>query len=424
MPVDVVRFRRATVIGGGPAGLMAAEVLATAGLEVTVYDHMPSVGRKFLLAGRGGLNLTHSEPTEELLARYGARRKPLRRAIQAFDSDALRAWSEGLGEPTFIGSSGRVFPESFRATPLLRAWLGRLGELGVTIKVRHRWTGWGATSGGTLDGRCLSFVDSDGANVEVASDLTVIALGGASWPRVGSDGSWVSVFRSAGVEVKELQPANCGFQIGWTSDFAERFGGVPLKNVSIGVAGNFVRGDAMITSYGIEGGPIYAHSSSIREAIDREGSCKITIDLQPDLTVETLAHRLDRRRPKDSFTTSMKRIVGLAPASVGLLREATENRLPTESAPLARLIKTARLTTTAPQPIARAISSAGGVSMSEIDDSYMLHKLPGVFVAGEMLDWEAPTGGYLLQASFSTAVAAARGAVAWLDAEEAQRTRR
>jgi uncharacterized flavoprotein (TIGR03862 family) len=402
----------ATVIGGGPAGLMAAEVLATAGLTVTLYDHMPSVGRKFLLAGRGGLNLTHSEPFEEFLDRYGSRRKPLRSAIRSFDSNSLREWSAGLGETTFIGSSGRVFPASFRATPLLRAWLGRLESLGVPIITRYSWTGWAPTEM-TPNRRAMTFTDRDGAAHEVTSDVTVMALGGASWPRVGSTGTWATTFRDAGVDVKELKPANCGFQIPWTADFAARFGGVPLKNVSIGVGGSFVRGDAMITTAGIEGGPIYAHSAAIREGIARDGSCKITVDLQPDLTVETLTSRLEKRRPKDSFTTSMKRIVGLAPASIGLLREATENRLPTESAPLARLIKTARLTTTSASSIDRAISTAGGVAMTEIDDAYMLHKMPGTFVAGEMLDWEAPTGGYLLQASFSTAVAAANGAVSW-----------
>jgi uncharacterized flavoprotein (TIGR03862 family) len=410
---DPTRPSTAIVIGGGPAGLMAAEVLATAGLSVTVYEHMPSVGRKLLLAGRGGLNLTHSEPLDELLARYGSRRKPLTAAVRLFDSNALRDWAAGLGETTFIGSSGRVFPQSFRATPLLRAWLVRLGELGVTIKVRHRWTGWATPADSATDARTMTFVDRDGVTSEATGDVTVIALGGASWPRVGSDGSWVSTFRAAGINVRDLKPANCGFDIGWTPEFADRFGGVPLKNVAVGVAGTFVRGDAMVTSTGIEGGPIYAHSAAIREAIERDGSCNITIDLQPDLTVETLALRLDKRRPKDSFTTSMKRIVGLAPASISLLREATENRLPTESMPLARVIKMARLTTSSASSINRAISTAGGVAMTEIDDAYMLHKVPGTFVAGEMLDWEAPTGGYLLQASFSTAVAAANGAVAW-----------
>lgn len=390
---------------------MAAEVLATAGLTVSLYEHMPSVGRKFLLAGRGGLNITHHEPLEQLLGRYGAAQSRLEAAVRAFGPQQLAEWCAGLGEPTFVGSSRHVFPASFRATPLLRAWLRRLAELGVQVHVGHRWLGWG-----DADPHTSRFEQRDGSTVEVRSDVTVLALGGASWPRVGSDGGWVTEFRRVGMDVNDLRPANCGVRIDWSAPFVERFAGVPLKNVAIAVDGRSARGEAMITRSGIEGGPVYAHSPALRAAIDRH-DCTLFVDLQPDLTAEQLTERLGKRRAKDSTTGSLRKAVGLASVSIGLLREATGNRLPSDASELARLIKAAPLNVDEMMPIGRAISSAGGVAFDEVDESLMLHRLPGVFVAGEMLDWEAPTGGYLLQASFSTAVAAAQGALDWLSTQ-------
>jgi uncharacterized flavoprotein (TIGR03862 family) len=403
----------ATVVGGGPAGLMCAEVLATAGADVTVYEHMPSVGRKLLLAGRSGLNITHSEPIERMLSRYGAGTERLRAAIHAFGPADLRAWCAALGEPTFVGSTGQVFPASSRATPLLRAWLSRLSTLGVRIEVRHRWLGFVDSGDGEIDRQRSQFLTADGTRVEVSSDVTLLALGGASWPRVGSDGTWVEVLRGAHVEVAGFSPSNCGMRVGWTEHFSDRFAGVPLKNVAIDVGGLSVRGDAMITRQGVEGGPVYTHSAALRDAIDRDGHSTMLIDLHPDLDVDRLIERLGRRRPKDSVASFLRRTIELPPVSISLLREVTSNRIPSDPATLARLVKAVPLIIESTMPIDRAISTAGGISLDEIDESFMLRRLPGTFVAGEMLDWEAPTGGYLLQASFSTAVAAARAAIAW-----------
>lgn len=405
--------RTATVVGGGPAGLMAAEVLAAGGLAVTVYEHMPSVGRKLLLAGRSGLNVTHHEPVDDLLARYGDGADHLSAAVRAFGPVELRSWCASLGEPTFVGSTGQVFPASLRATPLLRAWMARLASAGVSIEVRHRWLGWARTPDGAVDARRSLFGRADGSTVEVTGDVTVLALGGASWPRVGSDGGWVAEFRRADVEVSELRAANCGIRVDWTGLFAERFAGVPLKNIAVVVAGRSVRGDAMVTASGLEGGPVYVHTAAIRDAIDRAGRCTVSIDLQPDITVEGLRDRLERRRPKDSLATSLRRTIGLTPVAVSLLREATGNRVPVDPTELAVLVKAVPLVIVETMPIERAISTAGGIAFAELDEAFMLRRLPGTFVAGEMIDWEAPTGGYLLQASFSTAVAAAQGALAW-----------
>jgi uncharacterized flavoprotein (TIGR03862 family) len=402
------------VVGGGPAGLMAAEMLAGAGLAVTVFEHMPSVGRKLLLAGRSGLNITHSEPIGDLLSRYGPEAGPLDSAVRAFGPQDLRSWCASLGVPTFLGSTGQVFPVSWRATPLLRAWLTRLEQAGVSIEVRHRWLGWATAPDGTPDARKSLFGRADGTTVEVFGDVTVLALGGASWPRVGSDGGWVAAIERAGVDVTELRAANCGLGFEWTAPFIERFAGVPLKNVAVTVVDRSVRGDAMVTRDGIEGGPIYTQSAAIREVIDRQGSCTVTFDLHPDLTVEGLFERLERRRPKDSLSTTLHRTIGLTPVAVSFLREATGNRVPRDSTELATLVKAVPIAIEAIMSIDRAISTAGGIALAELDEAFMVRRLPGTFVAGEMIDWEAPTGGYLLQASFSTAVAAARGAVAWL----------
>lgn len=406
--------RTAGVVGGGPAGLIAAEVLARAGVAVTVYDRMPSPTRKFLLAGHGGLNITHSEGRDRMLPRYGEAAERLAPFVDAFTADDLRAWCAGLGEETFVGTSGRVFPRSFRATPLVRAWLGRLDALGVRIERRQRWDGWAE------DGAGLRLVGVgggvDGERREVAHDVVLFALGGASWPRLGSDGSWVPAFEARGVATAPLRAANVGVRVGWTPGFADRFQGVPLKHVALTVRGQDrapVRGDAMVTRTGLEGGPLYAVGAAVRAALDA-GGCVLEVDLRPDTPAERLAERLARRRPKDSRSTWLQRSVGLDPVAVGLLREATGNAVPDDPAAVAALLKAVPVEVPATMPIDRAISSAGGIRWSEVDERLMLRALPGTFVAGEMLDWEAPTGGYLLQASFSTGVAAARGMSGWL----------
>jgi uncharacterized flavoprotein (TIGR03862 family) len=392
---------------------MAAEVLARAGARVTLYDRMPSAGRKLLLAGRGGLNLTHSEPLECLLERYGAAMPRLRDAIAAFPPAALREWSEGLGQGTFVGSSGRVFPQAFKASPLLRAWLRRLGTLGVEFKPRHLWVGWN-------DEGALNFVGPRG-RVAVHADATVLALGGASWPRLGSDGGWVEVMTQAGIEVTPLAPANCGFVAGWSEVFARRFEGQPLKRVELFFVGRAARGEAIITRGGLEGGAVYALSAPLRAAIAAHGEAVVRIDLRPDISAEALERRLRAPRGKQSLATFLRKTLALAPAAVGLLHEATLAlpQRPAAMAPaaLAALIKTVPVRLVATAPLATAISTAGGIAFAEIDARFMLRRRPGVFVAGEMLDWEAPTGGYLLQAAFSTGAAAAHGALEWLGRE-------
>jgi uncharacterized flavoprotein (TIGR03862 family) len=412
---------RVAVIGGGPAGLMAAERLAQAGIAVTVYDRMASVARKFLLAGRGGLNLTHSEPLEDFLARYSPPEGLLRDAIEAFPPQQLRAWCEALGQPTFVGTSGRIFPQAMKASPLLRAWLRRLESAGVTFAMRHRFIGW-------RDG-ALCFARPDGMTVSDRPDATVLALGGASWPRLGSDGGWVATLAEAGVTVTPLRPANCGFLVPWSEPFRSRRAGAPLKRIAVTFAGRTLRGEAVIVADGLEGDAIYALSEPLREAVTCEGSALLTIDLRPDVSHADLAAQIARGRKKDSLSTTLRKIGKLSAAAIDLMREAAvHDRLhlgdmpPTE---LAALIKAVPLRLTGIAGIARAISTAGGVSFDEIDRNFMLRKLPGVFVAGEMLDWEAPTGGYLLQASFATGIAAADGAIAWCNGmiEQAARTR-
>ena len=410
-----------TVVGGGPAGLMAAEVLARAGVDVTVYERMPSPARKFLLAGHGGLNLTHSEERDRFVTRYGTSAERIAPLLDVFGPQDLRDWAAGLGEPTFVGSSGRVFPQAFRATPLVRAWLARLAELGVRIERRHRWAGWND------DGSALALVDVGGRAREVSAGAVVFALGGASWPGLGADGTWVDLFAGRGVVVTPLRAANVGVRVAWTDGFVERFAGVPLKHVRLGVRGGstgVARGDAMLTRTGIEGGPVYAAGAAIREALDASGRCVLEVDLRPDHTVDRLAERLRRRRPKDTASSWLRRSIGLAPAAIGVLRESQGGGLPSDPAQLAATVKAVPVVVTGTMPIGRAISTAGGIAWSEVDESLMLRRLPGSFVAGEMLDWEAPTGGYLLQASFSTGVVAARGALGWLGVDPAGTTTR
>jgi uncharacterized flavoprotein (TIGR03862 family) len=402
------------VIGGGPAGLMAAEVLAHGGATVTVYDQAASLGRKFLLAGRGGLNLTHSEDLALFLTRYDEAGPLLRGAIEAFPPQALRAWSDSLGQATFVGSSGRVFPTSLKTSPLLRTWLLRLGNLGVTTRLRHRWEGWD-------EGGRLRFMAPNGEQLVTAA-ATILALGGASWPRLGSDARWAALLQTRGVKVTPLRPSNCGFTAAWSEVF-RKFEGAPLKRIAINFADRSVRGEAVVTRGGLEGGAIYALSSPIRDAIERNGEATITIDLLPDVSLSKLTERLSGPRGKQSLSNFLRKATHLSPAALSLIREgalAQGRSLPALKAhDLAALIKSVPVRLTGVQPIATAISTAGGVSFAELDDRFMLRRLPGTFVAGEMLDWDAPTGGYLLQASFATGAAAGRGALAWLQEQKA-----
>ena len=402
---------KVAVIGAGPAGLMAAEVLAQGGAAVTVYDAMPSAGRKFLMAGRGGLNLTHSEPLPAFLTRYGKAMRHLAPAIDAFSPEALRAWSEALGQPTFVGSSGRVFPQAFKASPLLRAWLRRLDSAGVQFALHHRWTGWDEK------GRLL-FETSDGQRA-VDARATVLALGGASWPRLGSTGAWVATLAAKGVAISPLRPANCGFTVGWSDIFRNRFEGHPLKGAALSFGPHKVRGEAMITKTGIEGGAIYALSADLREAVVASGQATLHVALRPDLEMKDLIARLSAPRGKQSFSNWLRKAAHLSPVAIGLLQEAAfaagESLSSLSTASLAGLINAVPVNLNGLAPIARAISTAGGISFDELDADFMIRRLPGVFASGEMLDWEAPTGGYLLQASFATGVAAGRGALKWLE---------
>jgi uncharacterized flavoprotein (TIGR03862 family) len=398
------------VIGAGPAGLMAAEVIAQSGARVTIYDAMPSAGRKFLMAGRGGLNLTHSEALPAFLARYGTATRHLAPAIDAVSPEAVRTWSEVLGQPTFVGSSGRVFPEAFKASPLLRAWLRRLDGLGVQLALRHRWTGWDG------DGRLL-FQTPDGQRA-VDARAAVLALGGASWPRLGSDGAWVAPLAAKGIAIAPLRAANCGFTVAWSDIFKDRFEGQPLKGIALSFGAHVVRGEAMITRGGLEGGGIYALSAELREAVIATGEATLLVALRPDLDTAELVAKLASPRGKQSLSTFLRKAIHLSPVAIGLLQEAAiasgASLASLSSASLAGLINSVPITLNGVAPIARVISTAGGIAFDELDADFMLRRLPGVFAAGEMLDWEAPTGGYLLQASFATGAAAGRGVLKYL----------
>ena len=398
------RQKRAIVVGAGPAGLMAAETLARGGVKVTVCDRMATPARKFLLAGRGGLNLTHGENRATFLTRYGAAAARLAPAIEAFPPERLRAWAGELGEPTFTGSSGRVFPKSFKASPLLRAWLRRLASLGVETRARHVFMGW------TTDG-AARFATPAGEAI-LHADAMVLALGGASWPRLGSDGGWTALLLAEGVGVAPLVPSNCGFEVVWSTVMREKFAGAPLKSIALSFEGRVSRGEAVVTERGIEGGAVYALSAPLRDAIAARGEAIVNIDLRPDASLDDLTTRLSRPREKQSMATFLRKAAGLSPVAIALARECGE--LPGDPAALAARLKSLPLRLLAPRPIERAISSGGGLRFDEIDEGFMLKKRPGVFVAGEMIDWEAPTGGYLLQACFSTGAAAGEGALRWM----------
>jgi uncharacterized flavoprotein (TIGR03862 family) len=399
------------VIGAGPAGLMAAEVLAQGGAGVTVYDAMPSVARKFLMAGRGGLNLTHSEDLSTFLPRYREAGPFLDAAISAFPPQRLRVWCEALGEETFVGSSGRVFPRAMKASPLLRAWLRRLDAHGVRFALRHRWTGW------DKEGR-LSFQAPDGPYA-VEANATVLALGGASWPRLGSDGSWTQILADKGVAITPLRPANCGFTVAWSTVFRDRFEGQPLKGIALTSGDRTVRGEAVITRDGIEGGAVYALSAELREAIAASGHATLRIALRPDFATNDLTRRLAAPRGKQSLSNVLRKALQLSPVAIGLLQEAAivsgRQLMALSAEKLAELVNAIPVTLTGTSGIARAISTAGGIALNELDADFMLKRLPGVFAAGEMLDWEAPTGGYLLQACFATGVAAGKGVLRWME---------
>jgi len=379
------------VIGGGPAGLMAASELVRLGHAVDLYDAMPSVGRKFLLAGRGGLNLTHSESRDRFLTRYGLAAGRVGRWIEAFGPEQARDFAANLGIETFIGSSGRVFPKDFKAAPLLRTWVARLRGQGVRFHMRHRWTG----------------IQADGAlrfgERRATAAATILALGGASWPHLGSDAAWVSILRELGVAITPLAPSNCGFEVAWSAGLLARLEGKPLKRIAVSFAGHRARGELTVTSYGLEGGALYALSGPLRETIGREGRAVLRLDLKPDLTPAEVTARLARRAPKQSLATHLTKEFGV---DYALLRES--------GAALPGAIKSLPITLTGIRPIAEAISSAGGITLDALTDDLMLRARPGLFAAGEMLDWDAPTGGYLLQASMASGVVAARGAAHFL----------
>jgi len=398
--------RTAAIIGGGPAGLMAAEVLALGGMQVDVYDAMPSVGRKFLRAGVGGLNLTHAEDHDSFLARYGPRRVEVGRWLADFGPEPLRTWAEGLGVETFIGTSGRIFPKEMKAAPLLRAWLRRLRQAGVRFHLRHRWQGW--------DGSGALRFDAVPTTALVRADATVLALGGGSWPRLGSDAAWVPWLQAQGIDIAPLKPANCGFEADWSGHFRSRFAGQPVKPVTAWLEDGTPRqGEFIVTAHGVEGGLIYAISAPLRDAIERQGRVTLHLDLAPNRDTPRLAQDLAKPRGSQSQSNHLRKQAGIDGVKAGLLREVLGKELPGPAA-LAAAIKDLPLTLTSTRPLEEAISSAGGIAFSALDERLMLRKLPGVFCAGEMLDWEAPTGGYLLTACLASGHAAGEGALTWL----------
>lgn len=397
--------RHILVIGGGPAGLMAAEYLSARGHQVTVCDAMPSVGRKFLMAGKTGLNITHSEDYAVFAGRFGAASTWLRPALDSFRPDDVRTWAQGLGAKTFTGTSGRVFPDVMKASPLLRAWLARLAEQRVRILTRHKWTGF-------EDGQPV-FETPEGRKA-IPSDALLLATGGASWPRLGSDGAWVDMLRGHDVEVADLQAANCGFDVAWSDIFRERFAGEPLKSVTATSDAGTVQGEFVISKHGIEGSLVYAHAAALRDRLRRDGCAALRIDLVPGRTVARLAADLAKQPKGVSFSNRLRKAAGLSGVKAALVRELLPDAATLDAGQLAAALRAIDIPVLRTRPIAEAISSAGGVRREAVDGNYMLEKLPGIFVAGEMLDWEAPTGGYLLTACFATGRAAAKGIDAWL----------
>ena len=393
------------VIGAGPAGLAAAEILSGHGCAVTLHERMRTPGRKLLMAGRGGLNLTHSEPLDAFMGQYGETRPWLAPAIDAFPPASLRDWAQGLGQELFVGSSGRVFPKAMKASGLLRAWLARLQARGVVLRTGSAWTGWDEAG-------ALRFGDE-----AVEASAVLLALGGASWARLGSDGGWSGLLAARGVALSPFRPANCGMLAGWSAVFAARFAGRPLKNIALHHAGMVSRGDVMLTARGLEGGAVYPLSAGLRDAIERDGHATLRIDLRPDQDRAAIAGRLGRVRGRESLSNTLRKALALPPEAIGLLREAAGAVLPREAAALADLVKSVDVRLTGTDDLDRAISSAGGIRREAVDERFMLRALPGVFAAGEMLDWEAPTGGYLLQASIATGRAAAHGMLDWLRRE-------
>ena len=396
------------VIGGGPAGLMAAEVLSRDGMRVDLYDAMPSVGRKFLMAGKGGLNLSHAEPREQFLARYGDRRRFVEPWLAQFGADELRGWARDLGVETYVGSSGRIFPTDMKAAPLLRAWLHRLRANGVKFHARHRWLGWNEAGE-------LRFASGNG-ETSVQAEAVVLALGGGSWAKLGSDGAWVPVLERADVAVAPLRPANCGFDVTWSPFFRDKFVGQPVKSVAASFGGVTRRGEFVVTEHGVEGGLIYAFSAALRDAIEAQGHADLEVDLLPDKSPDQVAAEVERPRGSRSLSSHLQSRLGLKGVKVGLLNECGLQEQGGVSPRLTFLIKRLPLRLVAPRPLDEAISSAGGVRFDALDGGLMLRRKPGVFCAGEMLDWEAPTGGYLLTACFASGRVAGQGVLEWLKA--------
>jgi uncharacterized flavoprotein (TIGR03862 family) len=393
------------IIGGGPAGLMAAEVLSQGDVRVDVYDSMPSLGRKFLMAGKSGLNLTHSEPYEKFITRYGDKRNQIETYLKNFTPDDLRAWAAELGVQTFVGTSGRVFPKEMKASPLLRAWLKRLQDGGVNFHTRHNWKGWQNDS--------LIF-DSPEGEIKIRPDATVLALGGASWPKLGSRGEWTSWLEQAGVKVEPFRPSNCGFLVNWSKHFSEKFHGHPIKSVVLSFEDFKLQGEFIVTKTGVEGSLIYAASSRLRDALQSMGSAALSLDLAPDSSREKLIAAMARPRGSRSITSHIERTTGLKGVKIGLLYEFVSKEGFANIETLADAVKALRIPLIATSPIEKAISSAGGINFEELDENLMLKKMRGVFCAGEMLDWEAPTGGYLLSACLATGRGAGKGALDWL----------
>lgn len=394
------------IIGGGPAGLAAADVLTGRGCAVELFEAKPSLGRKFLMAGKSGLNLTHAEPLPDFLTRFGGARPGLEPALRGFDPQAIRAWADGLGVETFIGSSRRVFPKEMKAAPLLRAWIRGLKERGLVVHVRHRWTGW--------DGQGqLCFETPDGERA-LAFDAVVLALGGASWPELGSDAAWVPWLEGRGVPVVPFRPANCGFDCAWSAVMRERFAGAPVQSVRLSCQGQSVLGDFVVTESGIEGSAVYALSAGLRDTLERDGKAELVVDLAPNRTQERLARDLAEGRGGRSLTAFLERSTGLSKVKIALLREVLGVALPSDPAALAGAIKALALPLRSTRPIAEAISSAGGIPFAALDARFMLRQVPGLFACGEMLDWEAPTGGYLLTACLATGRQAGVGVLDYL----------